>query len=100
MRYMYMRNKKDNSVTCVGYSVEGNKITAGFSFCSPKDNFSKKKARAIISGRVAKQKKIVFEAKEDNPRYKEISKLIKNCLNEKEGALVGDVPIPGWFKGV
>lgn len=111
-RYVYFgRNTKNNQhsgVTCVGYLVneKGNAMLLGAAFCSPADIFSKKKARAIIVGRILKglQKTEeenesvdlgyeVLEAKDtlfSDMSYEGITQVIREALNERVTDLTTD----------
>jgi hypothetical protein len=90
-----------------------------FCFCSPQDRFSKKKAHAIIEGRMTKDNFITVHT--DNSKklkYEEITGLAKDILNNamphgvpnvrayvdsvehKSTPEVGNVKLPWWFTGV
>jgi hypothetical protein len=123
MRFIYFGrmkklnfNKKDeeyvqhvhDGVTCVGYQIaETGDLVVGVSFCSPADQFSKKKARMIIKGRMAIGKAVMLPDVGDKSytvmSYEELIAEIRECLNhsyDADSAELAGVPWPLWFQGV
>jgi len=123
MRYIYFGkedNNKEHGVTCIGYKFEGDRgLRMSFCFCSPKDRFSKKKAHAIIEGRMSKGNSVLANIDGLNKmKYEEITSVAKDILNNampygvpnvkgyvdsvdhKSAPEVGNVKLPWWFSGV
>lgn len=96
-----------DGVTCVGYVVtEDGYLVLAASFCSPEDEFSKKKARMVIKGRMLKGKVVILP---DNGKawvdmsYEELIAEIRECVNasyDSDTTEFANVPWPLWFQGV
>jgi len=103
----YIQHVHDG-VTCVGYKIAGaGDLTVGVSFCSPTDQFSKKKARMIIKGRMAIGKIVMLPDVGDKSytvmSYEELIAEIRERLNsiyDNDYKDVAGVPWPLWFQGV
>lgn len=59
--------REDGGFTTKAAIIKDNKVSVGTAKCHPSDQFSKKKARAIALGRIAKGKadKFTFETEDD-----------------------------------
>ena len=115
MRFIYFNHEKGKvkhpGITCVGYTYDKEKKQLKFAIsqCSPKDRFSKKLARKMITGRFRNNKRCfiipdieVSHGDYKEPKYKDcidiISKYINNLLShQKEG---GKRIFPQWFEGI
>ncbi len=97
-------NVKHNGITCIGYfhNIEMKQIEFAICFCSPKDIFSKKKARKIIKDRFNSQWKIIIENINISPKYKNIVELIRTDVNRNSSNLIkSDHSIfPSWFDNI
>jgi len=123
MRYIYFGKEnigKKHGVICVGYKFEGERgLKLSFCFCSPLDIFSKKKAHAIIEGRMEKGNSITVNTEgPEKLKYEEIANIAKDVLNDampygvpnvrayvesvehKSTPEVGNVKLPWWFTGI
>lgn len=98
-----------DGVTCVGHIVtDTGELLLGASFCSPEDEFSKKKARMIIKGRMSTDKLVTVPAVAEGKSYPEMSyeeliAEIRECLNstyDSDTDEFAGVPWPLWFQGV
>ena len=121
MRYIYFGKNKGgnhNGIACVGYELEGErKMKMSFSFCSPNDRFSRKKAHAILDGRMDNDQVVVANTEVKFLKYEEITKIAREFLNNsiegwkdpkeftvnnnyKKHKTVGGVNLPWWFKRI
>ncbi len=95
-------------VTCVGYQIDKNgNLVIGVSFCSPEDEFSKKKARMIIKGRMIIGKSVIIPDVGDKSyttmSYEELIAEIRKCVDrayDSDTNKFAGVKFPLWFKGV
>jgi hypothetical protein len=78
IRFIYFRENKDNSnhngIVCAGYQYkkEDKSLDIGVSFCNPVDRFSRKRAHAIIKGRLENNTKITIKDIKERPKYSDV----------------------------
>ena len=102
MRYAYLGRKqgKHNGILCFGYDTPEGKqaIVYSMSFCSPKDNFSKKRAHMILGGRMRKGKYRILNRNTDLKHGKGIiGAMIEDYKQNKPVGQFG-VQLPGWAR--
>jgi len=105
MRYIYFGHKKEGrhkGVICVGFEQSRNIPTIikySVALCSPKDNFSKKLARKIITGRMAKGKSRELLIRSSYGNKEIIEKIIEDYdYSLSHPAINGH--LPRWAKSI
>lgn len=98
--YTYFRTNGDsqnNSVICAASVQHGELLVTSFAYCSPKDQFSKKKAHDILVGRFIKGKAMITQSPKVEGRSLAATILGEYNKHIADGMkAIGGVPVPGW----